>query len=147
MTLKTTTLLLFILAAALFACVPKKTETSDSNHDAATRVVLEHHWKSFQDRDIDALMSDYTEESILITPDTIYKGIAEIRENYVKAFAVFPKDSTTMKINKAIVKDDMGYILWEATVPKFKLPYATDTFIIRDGKIVRQTFAGAPDFL
>ncbi|MBL0742944.1 nuclear transport factor 2 family protein [Chryseolinea lacunae] len=144
---KTTTLLLFTLAAAIFACAPKKTETSDSNHDEATRSVLEHHWKSFQDRDIDGLMSDYTDESILITPDRTYKGLAEIRDNYIKAFAVFPKDSTTMKITKTIVQDDLGYILWEATVPKFKLPYATDTFIIRNGKIARQTFAGAPDFL
>jgi hypothetical protein len=87
-------------------------------------------------------MVDYTEQSVLITPDKTYKGLAEIRENFVKAFAAFPKDSTMMTLNKSIVQQDVGYILWEATTPKFKLSFATDTFIIQGGKIVRQTYAG-----
>ena len=87
-------------------------------------------------------MADYTEASILITPDKTYKGLAEIRENFVQAFALFPKDSATLILDKSIVQQDVGYIIWQATTPKFKLTYGTDTFIIQNGKIVRQTFAG-----
>ncbi len=138
---------LFLVGALLaFGCAQKK-EAQTSVDQAQTRSVIEHHWQSFQDRDLDALMSDYTDESILITPDKTFRGLAEIRESYAQAFIVFPKDSTSMKVNKTIVEDDLGYILWEATVPKFKLPYASDTFVIRNGKIVRQTFAGSAEQL
>jgi len=138
----------FLLLSALlaFGCADKK-QSQASIDKAKTRAVLEHHWKSFQDRDLDALMSDYTEESILITPNKTFRGLTEIRESYAQAFIVFPKDSSTVTLNKTIVEDDLGYILWEATVPKFKLPYGTDTFVIRDGKIVRQTFAGEAEQL
>ncbi len=87
-------------------------------------------------------MEDYTEESVLITPDRTYKGLQEIRENFVNAFLAFPKDSATLQLNKSVVIKDVGYILWQATTPTFKLDYATDTFIIQNGKIVRQTYAG-----
>jgi hypothetical protein len=139
---------LFLVGALLaFGCVEKKKEAQASIDQAQTRAVIEHHWKSFQDRDLDALMSDYTDESIFITPDKTFRGLAEIRESYAQAFVVFPKDSTSMQVNKTIVEDDLGYILWEATVPKFKLPYASDTFVIRNGKIVRQTYAGSAEQL
>ena len=138
---------LFLVGALLaFGCVEKK-EAQASIDQAKTRAVIEHHWKSFQDRDLDALMADYTDESILITPDKTFRGLAEIRVIYAQAFLVFPKDSTSMQVNKTIVEDDLGYILWEDTLPKFKLPYPSDTFVIRDGKIVRQTFAGAHEHL
>jgi hypothetical protein len=87
-------------------------------------------------------MADYTEESVLITPDKTYNGLAEIRENFVSAFAAFPKDSAVLQLDKSVVVNDVGYILWQATTPKFKLSFATDTFIIRNGKIIRQTYAG-----
>ena len=87
-------------------------------------------------------MEDYTEESVLITPDRTFKGLSEIRENFVFAFSVFPKDSSTLQLSKTVVSGDVGYILWTADAPNLNLQYATDTFIVHDGKIVRQTYAG-----
>jgi DNA/RNA endonuclease YhcR with UshA esterase domain len=79
---------------------------------------------------------------VLITPEATYTGLAEIRTNFINAFKAFPKDSTEFKLDKSVVTKDVGYILWKAKTPGFNLSYATDTFFIRDGKIVRQTFAG-----
>ena len=125
------------------ACTVKKTvEHSDSISEAKTKEILQHHWDAFQANDLDATLADYTEESVLITPDKTFKGLTEIRENFEFAFSIFPKDSTTMKLNKFIVTGDVGYIIWEARAPKLSLSFGTDTFIIRDGKIIRQTFAG-----
>ena len=78
----------------------------------------------------------------LITPDKTYKGLAEIRENFVNAFAAFPKDSSTLQLDKSLAVQDVGYIIWKATTPKFKLSFGTDTFIVQNGKIIRQTYAG-----
>lgn len=107
-----------------------------------TKAVLDHHWETFKANDLEGVMADYTEESILITPDKTFKGLKEIRENFVFAFDLFPTANTTMKLNKSVVQSDVGYIIWDARSPKINLTFATDTFIIKNGKIVRQTYAG-----
>ena len=138
------TLLFFVV---LFISCDVKTSVNVDNapDEAKTKEVLDHHWNTFQANDLDGVMADYTDESILITPDKTFKGLKEIRENFVGAFAAFPKDSTTMTLNKSVVTQDVAYIIWEAAGPKVKVSYGTDTFIIRDGKIVRQTYAGVAE--
>jgi hypothetical protein len=125
----------------LASCAPKET-ASPLISEEKTKEVLEHHDKAFRANDLDAIMADYTEESVLVIPDGTFKGLAEIRKNFEQAFAAFPKDSTTSTVNKMVVVKDLGYILWQAKTPKFEVQYGTDTFIVQDGKIVRQTFAG-----
>lgn len=136
-----------ITSLALMLLLVNCSEQKSSNEPSAineksTAKVLQHHWDAFKSNDLEGTMADYTEESILVTPDKTYKGLNEIRENFVKAFAAFPKDSATLQLNKSIVQQDVGYIIWQATTPQFKLTFGTDTFIIQNGKIIRQTYAG-----
>jgi len=135
--------LMAVTLVLLTACtMKKKVESSTSVSEERTKEILQHHWDAFQANDLEATMADYTEESILVTPDKTFKGLAAIRENFEFAFSVLPKDSTTMKLTKSIVVNDIGYIHWEAKTPKLNFSFGTDTFIIHDGKIIRQTFAG-----
>ena len=118
-------------------------QQADENiSEEKTKEILDHHWKAFQANDLEETMKDYTEESVLITPNATFSGMEEIRNNFINAFKLFPKDSTTFTLDKSIVAKDVGYILWKSKTPTFTLSYATDTFIIREGKIVRQTYAG-----
>lgn len=87
-------------------------------------------------------MADYIEESILITPDATYQELEAIRENFVRAFKAFPKDQQPLQLNKSVVVKDVGYILWQAKTTTMELTFATGTFLIRDGKILRQTYGG-----
>lgn len=119
--------------------------TDDSINEEKTKEVLDHHWKAFIQNDMEAVMADYTEESVLITPDKTFKGLDEIRTNFENAFGAFPKDQTAFQLNKSVVEGDVAYILWQAKTPTFNLSYASDTFIIRDGKIISQTYAGVAD--
>jgi ketosteroid isomerase-like protein len=143
-----TTSLSIIVFLFLASCNEKQATTDQSAADQAaideetTSQVLKHHWDAFQANDLEETMKDYTEESILITPDQTFNGLSEIRENFVFAFSVFPKDSSTLQLDKTVVSGDVGYIIWKADAPKLNLTFATDTFIIHDGKIVRQTYAG-----
>jgi hypothetical protein len=133
----------FIALILLTECNDKQSTVNDSSLNAeTTEQVLKHHWDAFQANDLEETMADYVEESVLITPDRTYKGLSEIRENFIVAFTVFPKDSTTFQLDKSIVQGDVGYIIWKAESPKINLSFGTDTFIIRNGKIVRQTYAG-----
>jgi hypothetical protein len=132
---------LILFAACLFAgCESKAALTKDEEQKTAE--ILNHHWKTFHDNDLEGVLADYTEESILITPNRTYKGMQEIRDNFVSAFATFPKSTATMQLNKSVVQRDVGYILWEATGPKIRLSFGTDTFVIRNGKIISQTYGG-----
>lgn len=139
-TLFSTLVVLFLAACAQSE---NNRQTSDQAPDEGqTKEVLDHHWVAFKANDLEETMKDYTEESVLITPDATYRGLDEIRQNFVNAFKAFPADSTRFTLDKSLVVKDVGYILWKAETPTFNLTYATDTFIIRDGKIVRQTYAG-----
>lgn len=132
-----------LLILLLWSCeVNTHTKVTTESSEEKTKEVLDHHWETFKANDLDGVMADYTDESVLITPDKTFKGLAEIRENFVYAFSLFPKDSSTLQLDKSIVQQDVGYIIWQATAPKIKVTFGTDTFIIQNGKIVRQTFAG-----
>ena len=39
-----------------------------------------------------------------------------------------------------VVEGDYGYIVWTAETPDNVYEMATDTFVVRDGKIVAQSF-------
>ena len=129
--------LLFIMG-----CNPDSNEGID---EEVTQTVLDHHWETFVNNDLEGVMEDYSEESVLITPDATYRGLEEIRQNFINAFKAFPVKKGKLTLHQSEVVDDVGYILWEADVPIFHLVYATDTFIIRNGKIIRQTFAGVSE--
>jgi hypothetical protein len=43
-------------------------------------------------------------------------------------------------VSKQIVEGEIAYIVWLGESEKIKIPFATDTFVVRDGKIVAQTF-------
>lgn len=133
-----------ILAIALFtfAGCQNSSQLSDDIDEAVTQAVLDHHWETFVANDLEGVMEDYTEESVLITPDVTYIGLEEIRQNFINAFKAFPAQSSKLTLNQNKVVKDVGYILWEADTPDMNLTYATDSFIIRDGKIIRQTYAG-----
>ena len=132
---------IFILL--LWGCeVKTKTTVTVESSEEQTKEVLDHHWKTFQSNDLEGTMADYTEESVLITPDRTYTGLDQIRENFVTAFALFPKDSTTLQLDKSVVHQDVGYIIWQGAAPTLRVSFGTDTFIIQNGKIIRQTFAG-----
>jgi len=133
----------FIISASfLLGCTTEKSSETESINPEVTRQVLEHHWQTFRDNDLEGVMEDYTEESILITPDTVYKGLDAIRQNFIQAFEAFPVQEEPLTLHKSVVEKDVGYILWEASTPEFDLLFATDTFIIRNGKIIRQTYGG-----
>jgi hypothetical protein len=109
--------------------------------DAMT-TLLTNHLRSFQENDLDALMSDYTEESIFLTADATYTGTAQIRAFFSGLIPQFPKQNTRFELDKMIVIEDLLFIVWHASTPTVKVALGTDTFLVKKGKIHRQTFVG-----
>jgi ketosteroid isomerase-like protein len=88
---------------------------------------------------VDALVSDYTEDSIMFTPNGPIKGLAGHRA----FFEAFLKNSppemlAAIKIIRQDFDGEVAYQTWSAE--PFVL-LATDTFVVRDGKIKLHTWA------
>jgi tetrahydromethanopterin S-methyltransferase subunit F len=123
--------------------------TATSRHDAAnavrptsTEAVLQNHLRAAT-VGVDAVMQDYTDRSVLITRDATYRGLAEIRGFFTALFGELPAGFFgAMKMIRQEIVGEVAYILWER---KPIISQATDTFVVRDGKILFQTFTPAAE--
>lgn len=102
---------------------------------------LQHHLEAFGKNDLKELLDDYTDQSELWTPEGPIVGLEAISSFYTWAFTLFPKDPTTLEIKKMIVKGDKIYIVWNADSPVITVPIGTDSFEIKNGKILWQSTA------
>ena len=113
------------------------------NGDAATtQDVLTHHLNCFGDGDIVGTMDDYTAESRFFTPDGLLHGPEAIRRFFVRLFEEFAKPGMSFEMLRQDVDGDTAYIVWKAETADNRFELGTDTFIVQNGKIVTQTFAG-----
>jgi len=102
-----------------------------------TKAVLAHHLGAFA-KGLDELMKDYSASSAILTHDKQYRGLAEIRgffDGFLKS--VKPGFWEAFKINAQAIDADVAYLVWEA---KPFVNIATDTLVVRGGKIAVQTF-------
>ncbi len=103
-----------------------------------TEAVLQRHLQA-AGVSVDAVMADYVADSVLIAHDATHRGLAEIRAFFTELLEGrtrgFPG---AFKMIRQEVSGELAYIVWEAR-PWF--PFATDTLLVRNGKIVFQTFA------
>ena len=96
-----------------------------------------HHLGAFSDG-IEAVLSDYTERSVLLTPAATHRGLQSIRE-FFEAFlkGASPEFWDAFKLGTQAVEGDIAYLTWSADP---FVPMATDTLLVRDSKILVQTF-------
>jgi len=109
--------------------------------------LLKSHLNSFIEKDLQKLISDYTNESVFITQDKIYTGVNEIKDFFTNLMVYFPEHQSTIELDKMVVTDEIGFIVWHANTPTVTVPFATDTFVFKNGKIFQQTFAGQLNFI
>jgi ketosteroid isomerase-like protein len=111
-----------------------------------TKAVLDHHFAAFAAADTDEVLKDYNEESILITPEATHKGRQAIRAFFSDSFSgLFKPGTYELTPDTLTIEGDVGYVVWHATCASADIPLATDTWIVRDGKVAVQTFAAKID--
>ena len=103
----------------------------------STAETLGHHLQAFT-VGVDEIMKDYTESSVLFTADGPLRGPVAIRAFFEDFFTSSPRALLeAMTLVRHDVEGEMAYVVWKAEP---FIPIATDTFMIRDGKIVVQTY-------
>jgi ketosteroid isomerase-like protein len=117
---------------------------------ASTKEVLDHHLKCFAEGDLEGILFDYAADAVLFTPDGPLKGAEANRSLFQAMVAEFGKPAATVEFGKPgatfnlqqFVEGDYAYILWSAETVDNVYGMGTDTFVVRDGKIVAQSFTG-----
>ena len=105
----------------------------------STESVLGHHLQSVMAKDVEAVLSDYSEDSVLVNQDGTFIGLAGIR-TFVEGFlgSLTPELLASFELDKQEINGEMAYIVWHAGVV---IPLGTDTFIVQNDKIRYQTLA------
>ena len=108
----------------------------------STEDVLNHHLGALSEGDVDELMKDYTEESTFILPETSLKGLEAIRNAFADFLGgLFKPGTYQFSLDRTEIVGDIAYIVWHSEHEGADITLGTDTFLIKDGKIVVQTFA------
>ncbi len=115
--------------------------TKEGQGIRSTKDVLDHHLKCFGEGDLKGILSDYAPDAVLFTPQGPVRGVDAIRPLFQAMFAEFGKPGTTSTMKHQSIEGDYAYLLWTAETADNVYELATDTFVVRDGKIVAQSFA------
>ena len=109
---------------------------------ASTKDVLDHHTKCFGDGDLKGILSGNATDPVLFTPGGPLRGADAIRPFFQAMIVKFGKPGTAFSMKQRFVEGDYAYALWTAETADNVYEFATDTLVVRDGKIVDQSFAG-----
>jgi ketosteroid isomerase-like protein len=107
---------------------------------ASTTEILDNHLGAFFKRDIHGVLADYAPDAVMFTQEGMLIGVDGIRPLFQALFAEFGKGRPTFNMQRQVVEGDYGYIVWTAETVDNVYEMATDTFVMRAGKIVAQSF-------
>ncbi|KAB1193000.1 nuclear transport factor 2 family protein [Haloferax sp. MBLA0076] len=107
-----------------------------------TEEVLGHHLKTFAEGDMDGILADYDDSSVVITPEETYRGLDEIPTFFEELFTDFGQEGAYADIDLQTIEGDIAFITWHGETPDNVYEFCTDTFVVEDGVITTQTFAG-----
>jgi ketosteroid isomerase-like protein len=107
----------------------------------STSDVLDRHMKSFADHDLNGVLADYSSDAVLFVPGGPLRGPGAIKPLFESFFTEFAKPGASFRMQQQWIEGDHAFILWTAETADNSYEFATDTFVVRNGKIVAQSFA------
>jgi hypothetical protein len=95
----------------------------------------------FAERDIDGVLADYSSDAVLFVAGGPLRGPEAIRPLFESLVSEFSKPGSSFTMQQRYIEGDHAYILWTGETADNSYDFATDTFFVRDGKIIAQSFA------
>lgn len=108
----------------------------------STKDVLDRHLKCFGEGDVNGILSDYAPDAVLFTQNGPLRGPGGIRPLFEAMIAEFDKPGARFNMKQQFVQGEFAYILWTAETADNVYELGTDTFVVRDGRIVAQSYTG-----
>jgi ketosteroid isomerase-like protein len=111
-----------------------------SARSSETEAVVRNHLQAFVDKKgIAAILTDYDDNASFHSEARTYRGKKEIGDFFAGFIAALPPGAAdSFSLRTLRVDGDLAYITWSAGRD---IPLGTDTFVVREGRIVSQTFA------
>jgi ketosteroid isomerase-like protein len=120
-------------------------------HTAQEKEVLDafnRHVAAFNSGNVDAVLKDFGEHSVVLTPDGVFEGRDRIRmlyQNLLAEFGVIDHgDSPGFALDVLHVRHDTLFIAWHAESKRRVFPFGTDTFVCNGARFERQSIAFSP---
>jgi ketosteroid isomerase-like protein len=110
-----------------------------------TEAIVNHHLQAFGAGDRNGLLEDYTDESVIITPDGVLRGPARIAPLFQALLDEFAKPGASFHLDGRVIEEETAFITWSAETADNVYQFAADTFWVHDGKILTQTLAAKVD--
>ena len=99
--------------------------------------VFAHHGQALAAGDLDEILVDYSEDSVVITSAGAARGKDAIRRMFVKLLDELPNAAWDLK--NQILDGHVLYLEWAADSATNRVDDGVDTFVFRDGMIWAQT--------
>jgi ketosteroid isomerase-like protein len=104
--------------------------------------VFAHHGTALAAGDLDEIVVDYTDDSVLITPAGAARGKDGIRQAFAGLLDDLPSAAWDLKTQ--IFEGDVLFLEWAADSAINRVDDGVDTFVFRDGSIWAQTVRYTP---
>jgi ketosteroid isomerase-like protein len=106
-----------------------------------TREVFDRHLSHQLDGDLDAILSDYAPDAVVVGPEGIGSGHDHIRKSYERVLPLISSLELTPSVQ---VQGEVLYLTFRAQRDGKDELVGTDTLVIRDGLIHIHTFYAIP---
>jgi len=104
--------------------------------------VFAHHGKALAAGDLDEILADYADDSVVITAAGAARGKDGVRTVFVTLLDDLPNAAWDLKTQ--IFDDDVLFLEWAADSAVNRVDDGVDTFVFRDGMIRAQTVRYTP---
>lgn len=119
--------LLTLLAPAILAAAPV---FADEQSDE-TELVVMRHLAASEAGDASVVPRDYAEDAVVIFGNEATTGVEAIQQVFENLYA---RTQMRLTFTRTVFEGNVGYVVW--TMDDLR---GSDTFFVRDGKIVAQT--------
>jgi len=99
--------------------------------------IFQHHAEALGAEDIDAIVSDYADDAIFMTPEGVLRGKEGVRRAFERLTSEVP--GAHWELPTQLFEDDIMLLEWKATSSASRVEDGIDTFVFRDGLIRVQT--------
>lgn len=103
----------------------------------STEEVLASHEAALGEQNAGKISTHYARDAVVIVNGHTYQGTQEIALMYAKLLKDLP--DAIWSTHVAVIHDDLAFVEWACEAVAVKVDFGTDTFLVVDGLITRQT--------
>lgn len=102
-----------------------------------TEEVLASHEAALGEQDPDRISTHYAKDAVAIVNGATYHGPKEIAHLYAGLIGDLP--DAVWRTDVAVIHEDLAYVEWACESAASSVRFGTDTFVVTNGLITRQT--------